>query len=86
MLLMADGGRGNFSLLRGLTTGVLGVLIGALICIGIYPEPGEHYEGFFYGFFTAMFHGSLLIPNWVISFFDETRLLKALSSSWWYDM
>jgi hypothetical protein len=55
----------------------------------IYPEPGKQYTGFWYGLMTGGFHGALLIPNWIISLFDSTRIIKATDCSttytiaWW---
>ena len=56
-----------------------------ILSIFIYPDPNEEYSGFFYGRFTGLLHGGLLIPNWLISFFDETRQVKATSYSDWYN-
>ena len=64
---------------------LLALGVGLILTIWIYPTPGERYEGFFWGFWTGCWHGVLVVPNWVRSFFDEARLIKASSSSTWYD-
>ena len=51
----------------------------------IYPTPGDTYSGFWWSLLTGAFHGALLIPNWIISFFDHTRLIKASHYSGWYN-
>ncbi len=56
-----------------------------------YPIADKHYGSFIEGFFIAGFHGSLAIPNTVISLFDN-RLVIAESAStlyvviWWLSL
>jgi hypothetical protein len=69
---------------------LLGSLISALIlCCFIYPEAGKHYEGFILGWGIASIHGATFLINYLISFFVEGRLIKAVSHSgaynfWWW--
>lgn len=69
---------------------LLGTLIGgAIVCFFIYPEAGKHYEGFFLGWWAATIHGGTFLLNYLISFFVEGRLIKAVSHSgaynfWWW--
>ncbi len=65
---------------------LLALGLGLFLTIWVYPTPGERYEGVFWGFWTGCWHGGLMVPNWIWSFFDETRLIKASSSSAWYDL
>lgn len=61
------------------------LLLFILFAIFIYPEPNKEYSGIIYGPLTGSLHGFLMIPNWIISFYDDTRLIKATSYSWWYN-
>jgi hypothetical protein len=61
---------------------LLGIFVAAIF---IYPNPNENYSGFWWGWLTGSFHGALLIPNWIISLFDESRLIKANTYSSWYN-
>ena len=63
----------------------VGVAFLFILSIFIYPEPNKEYSGFWYGMFTGSLHGSLLFPNWIISFFDHTRQIKATTFSGWYN-
>ena len=55
----------------------------------VNPTPDKHYEGFIDGVILANFHGTLWFPNWVMSLFEPSHLVKASSSStvytvfWW---
>lgn len=64
---------------------ILAFGVGMILTIWIFPTPGERYEGVVWGCWTGCWHGVLVVPNWVRSLFDETRLIKASSSSSWYD-
>ena len=69
---------------------LLGTLAaGLLFCSLIYPEAGKHYEGFILGWVVATMHGGTFLINYLISFFVEGRLIKAVSHSgaynfWWW--
>lgn len=64
---------------------ILALGFGMILTIWIFPTPGERYEGVVWGWWTGCWHGGLMVPNWIWSLFDETRLIKASSSSTWYD-
>lgn len=55
---------------------LLQLIIGILVCLGlawllrINPETE-------YGWFMGVVHGLLLVPNWIISLFDASWLVKA---------
>ncbi len=68
-----------------LITVFLNLAVVFLLSIFIYPEPNKEYSGFWVGLFSGSLHGSLLIPNWIISQFDGTRLIKATTYSGWYN-
>ena len=65
---------------------ILALGFGMVLSIWIFPTPGEHYEGGLWGWWTGCCHGGLMVPNWIWSLYDETRLFKASSSSTWYDV
>jgi hypothetical protein len=62
-----------------------GVAILFIMSIFIFPEPNKEYSGFWYGWLAGAFHGALIIPNWIISIFDESRQIKATTFSGWYN-
>lgn len=64
---------------------VVGLIVLGILSIFVYPDPSKEYSGFFYGFFTGSYHGATIVPNYLISFFDKTRLLKAVNYSGWYN-
>jgi|TARA_B110000977_G_C10795471_1_gene384183 hypothetical protein len=68
-----------------LLSNLVGVAVLFIMSIFIFPEPNKEYSGFWYGWLTGSFHGALLIPNWIISFFDESRQIKATTFSGWYN-
>ena len=55
----------------------------------VFPTPEKHYQGFVDGFLLGWFHGAFAPHNWLISQFEELRLVKATSGStvygffWW---
>lgn len=67
---------------------LLQFLAGAAICFGLAwvlrINPAQEY-----GWFMGMVHGLLLVPNWFISIFDSTWLVKAplhtsvYNIDWW---
>lgn len=61
----------------------ISVLLGVLFILSffIFPEPNKNYTGVDDG----VLHGILLIPNWIISLFDESRQIKATTYDSWYN-
>ena len=57
------------------------IVIMFVMAIFIYPDTNQEYSGFWYG----VLHGNLAPANWIISFFDESRLFKAISYNNWYN-
>ncbi len=54
-----------------------------LFSIFIFPGPEKEYVGFWHGL-LGYFHGLWILANWVIGFFNEARLLKAVTHGSWY--
>ncbi len=67
---------------------ILDLLDGIAICFGLSGwlriDPGQEY-----GWWMGIVHGILLVPNWLISLFDSTWLVKAplhtqmYNIDWW---
>ncbi len=67
---------------------ILQLLAGIAICFGLAwwlrIDPGQEY-----GWWMGIVHGILLVPNWLISLFDSTWLVKAplhtqmYNIDWW---
>lgn len=67
---------------------IIQLIIGIAVCLGlawlleIRPETD-------YGWFMGAVHGVLLVPNWIISLFDSSWLIKATQYTstynvmWW---
>lgn len=68
---------------EGIKTFFLGVFTFVMAYLWGHPEHGKTYDGFDSFFWGAM-HGALWFHNWIISFFEPLRLLKAPSSDWIY--
>jgi len=68
---------------------VIGFIVSFITAFFIYPDANKDYSGFWLGFITGGIHGASVLFNWIISFFDETRLIKATTYSglynfsWW---
>jgi len=56
-----------------------------LIANFIFPTPGKTYSGILWGIIYGALHGILLIPNWITSLFDHSRLIKASLYNDWYN-
>lgn len=71
---------------------ILSLFINFVLAIFIYPDPLKEYSGFWNGFIIGDLHGWLVVPNFVISLFDNTRLIKATNYSglynfsWWFSI
>lgn len=67
---------------------LLQLIVGIAICLGLswLLEINPETE---YGWFMGIVHGLLLVPNWVISLFDASWLMKAplhtqmYNIDWW---
>ncbi len=62
---------------------VTSLIVTLLLSIFIFPNPEKEYFGFWHGLLGAL-HGSWIIANWIIGFFNEARLLKAVTYGSWY--
>jgi hypothetical protein len=65
------------------------LIVSTILCLFVYPEAGKNYEGFLLGWFAACVHGGTFIINYLISLYDESRLVKATLYSgaynfWWW--
>jgi hypothetical protein len=64
---------------------IVAIIVICVLSIFVYPDPNKEYAGLFFGWFTGCYHGSTIVPNYIISLFDKTRHIKAVSYSGWYN-
>ena len=75
----------NIKLMTNIFSFVLSIILIFVLSIFFYPETNQMYTGW-YGWVMGGLHGSLVIPNWFISLFDQKRLIKGLTISTWYNL
>jgi len=65
---------------------IIALALYSLVGYFVYPEPGIDYSGLWRAFWTGSVHGTCVLPNYVFSLFDESRMVIGESTSWWYKL